>query len=124
MNNGMESSSYRTVASYYDAYDSIPFPFVSCACDPEYEMLWCTSQNVYLFDTFIIYRDFCEDMMLNLFNFVVPLKLLKTDISMECNRHLCICFMLLSFYSGQITVTDYGMNIYNHGGVLRGKFGS
>lgn len=95
LNVGMESSSYRNVASYYDAYDSIPFPFVSCACDPEYEMLWCTSQNVYSFGGFIIYRDFCEDMMLNPFNFVVLLKLPKTDISMECNRLHCIYFMLV-----------------------------
>ena len=46
LNLGMESNSYMHCMSTYDRYDSIPFPFISCTCDPEYEMLWCISQNV------------------------------------------------------------------------------
>lgn len=47
LNLGAQPMSYYGVASYYDSYDSIPFPFISCACDPEYEMIWCASQNVF-----------------------------------------------------------------------------
>ena len=37
---------YMGVLSNYDYFDSIPFPFISCSFDPQYEMLWCSTQNV------------------------------------------------------------------------------
>lgn len=43
---GTQVAPYYSAASYYDTYDSIPLPYISCSCDPEYEMLWCASQNV------------------------------------------------------------------------------
>ena len=43
---GMQVAPYHSVLSAYDAFASIPFPFISCACDPEYEVIWCATQNV------------------------------------------------------------------------------
>ena len=43
---GMGTSSYFGIGSVYDTYNSIPFPFLSCSIDPNYEMVWCASQNV------------------------------------------------------------------------------
>ena len=58
LNMGMEPNSYSNVVSFYDSYDSIPLPFISCACSPVYEMLWCTTQNVDLQNEMVIIRDF------------------------------------------------------------------
>ena len=46
---GMGTSSYCGVGSVYDTYNSIPFPFLSCSIDPNYEMVWCASQNVWTY---------------------------------------------------------------------------
>lgn len=58
LNMGVDSNSYSNMGLFYDYYDSIPLPFISCACSPEYEMLWCTTQNVKQITLLSYYRDF------------------------------------------------------------------
>lgn len=41
---------------------------------------------------------------------------------MVFNQLQCGSIILHLIFSGQITVTDFGMNIYNYGGLLRAKY--
>ena len=58
LNMGVEGNSYMSVAAFYNSNGAMPFPITSCACDPTYEMLWCTTQHVISTVLFFINRDF------------------------------------------------------------------
>lgn len=52
---GMQVLPYHNVISAYDGSSSIPFPFISCACDPDYEVVWCATQNVRVLACILIF---------------------------------------------------------------------
>ena len=101
---------YMGVLSNYDYFDSIPFPFISCSFDPQYEMLWCSTQNVGMG---------VRISLSGISKRILPIQsscIYNMQSTQMQERGGCVT------RSGQITVTEYGMNIYNQGGMLRGKW--